>query len=114
MSLPQTVVVYPHSNSTTGPPSHSKNSYGPVLVILAGIIVLAVFACFIQRLCAGLFPKKAGHNHNFHKHDPENGFSMSIRTTNPADTREREFNAAAYGETREAMPGRNGGPTSSA
>lgn len=114
MSLPPPV-LYPHSNSTGAPPSHSKNSYGPVLIILAGIIVLGVFACFIGRLCACLCPRKAKHHHNFHKHDTENGFGRSIHTANPTETREKRqvTAAAANGETREAKLGHNREPISS-
>ncbi|XP_058087606.1 uncharacterized protein LOC131234692 [Magnolia sinica] len=100
MSTAQPVVVYPNS-MLAEPSSHSKGSFGPVFIALSVIIVLAMLACCLGRLCSRRFSHpKAKHGRAAHgKGDLEDGFEISMPTAR----------RGGNGEIRDAKPAENGG-----
>ncbi|KAL6007000.1 hypothetical protein ACLOJK_032496 [Asimina triloba] len=84
-SIPKPVVVYPNS-MTAEPSSHSKGYFGPVFIVLSVIIVLAMIACCLGKLCS----RRVAHHktqrdgaRHVGRGDIEDGFEKSMPTAKP-------------------------------
>ncbi|CAL9101629.1 unnamed protein product [Musa textilis] len=92
-------------------PSHygSKGSFGPVFVVLGAIVVLAVVAYVIGRLCTRRVSRsEAKHRHRSHSAkggDIENPHGFTDPTMATARTKEGKASAATTGHAGERSAG---------
>ncbi|RWW26197.1 hypothetical protein GW17_00009440 [Ensete ventricosum] len=92
------------------PPSHygSKGSFGPVFVVLGAIVVLAVAACVIGRLCTRRVSRgeaKQSHRSHSAKGDLENPLGFTDPTMATAGRKEGGGSAATTERAGERSAG---------